>query len=184
MAMATVSPSLSAFNASWYQHLHRCRIKVFQWYGFLMAFPAIVIFQNISVFLLPFVLLEFRKRFGYFFKLRHIIQIVSILFATGAMMSLINMPIRTDEAMGRAIEVLPNYLYWAVLIFFLISHYKNILYSRLYKAIALGVACTIIYFFVLQPLGIRSLMIFKSVTPNTFAFIIIIFSPILSQCIM
>ncbi len=150
------------------------------WYSLLMAFPAIVVFQNISIFIFPFLLLAMRDLSGKFFEIRNFVQFIVILFALGALISTFNIPVDLrGENFARAIQVLPNYLYWAVMILFMTTHMHRIRLGFVFKGIFAGLILSIFYYFVLQRIGISNFIIFKTLTQNAFAFLIICYTPIL-----
>lgn len=146
-----------------------------------MAFPRILILgQNISIFLFPVMIYAFYKRYGYIFRLDRLEVLIIPYFAVGAVLSVVNQHLigADDVTLSRAHAVLPNYIYWSILILFLIGQRDNIRLDILGKGIYWGVILSIIYYFILQKLGIRSLVIFSSLTQNAFAFLLIIYSPI------
>jgi len=79
----------------------------------------------------------------------------------------------------RSLQVLPNYIYWSFLIIFIVQHRNRLNYNDIFKGISLGLILSIPYFFYIQssPL-LDALRIFKEFSQNSFAFLIICFSPI------
>jgi O-antigen ligase len=152
--------------------------KLMFWYAFFMAFPAILIFQNISIFLFPFLLFGLYSLSGRFFNLRYGIQFIVIAFGAGAVISVTNMPqSMPSDSLSRALEVLPNYLYWVLLILLLTSYKEWIRLDVVYHGIFWGVIFSIVYYFLLQNY-LTSIPVFKYLTQNTFAFLLICYSPI------
>lgn len=149
------------------------------WYAFLMAFPTLLIFQNLSVYVFPFLVYGMYELTGRFIVFKHSIQIIAFAFGIGAIISVANMPeMQAGISRADAFAVLPNYLYWVVLIFFLVSFSEYIHLPSVYRGIAWGIVCSILYYYFFQRLGISSLPIFKGLSQNTFAFLLICFTPI------
>lgn len=169
---------------------HRQRIqnrwdKLIYWYTFFMAFPAIVILQNVSIYIfiaISLMLIQYKKNL---FDLRQPIQWIALLFGVGSILSAINIPDHFSiENTWRSLAVLPNYLYWALLIMVLCTNREKININHTYKAIFWGVILSIIYFFILQRIGVRIIPIFKKYSQNIFAFVLICFSPIASYYVL
>jgi len=152
--------------------------KLMFWYAFLMAFPAVLIIQNISVFLFPFLLLTMHSLSGRFFILKYRIQFIAIAFGFGAIISVWNIPETMPyNSLSSALSVLPNYLYWVVLIMLLASQKEWIRLDVIFRGIFLGTLLSLVYFFVLQDF-LLVIPIFKQITPNTFSFLLICYTPI------
>lgn len=148
------------------------------WYAFCMAFPVILIVQNVSVFFFPFLLFGMHSLSGRFLTLRYSIQFIALAFGVGAIASVVNMPDNMPaKSLERALEVLPNYLYWVVLILMFTSHRQWIQLDAIYRGIFWGVLFSVLYFFVLQNL-LTAIPLFKQLTQNTFAFLLICYTPI------
>lgn len=149
------------------------------WYAFLMAFPTILIIQNISVYLFPLLIFAIYELTGRIFVFRHFIQFISLLFGIGAIISVLNMPDSMSSAnVMAAISVLPNYLYWVLLLLFFTSFGKQINLPEVYRGIYWGIIFSILYFFIFQKLGATGLPFFKVLSQNTFAFLLICFTPL------
>lgn len=149
------------------------------WYAFFMAFPGILIFQNISIYIFPFLLLTVYELTGRVFTIRYKLQFLAIAFAIGAIVSTMNIPINLpSDSTSRALEVLPNYIYWVILILFLTSNFSLISLPVVYEGLFWGVAASTLYYFFFQNLGIAALPIFKLLSQNTYAFLLICYTPI------
>lgn len=149
------------------------------WYSFLMAFPALLIIQNVSVFVFPFLFLSMYELAGKFLTVKNWIQFIAVLFGIGAIISVLNVPEGIpSETFSRALTVLPNYLYWMVLILFFTTYARWIDLNHVFKGIFWGILLSLVYFYFLMPLGITSIAIFKRLTQNTFAFLLICYTPI------
>lgn len=152
--------------------------KLLFWYSFFMAFPAIIVFQNISVFLFPFLLFTIYSLSGRFFRLQYGIQFIVLAFGVGAIASVWNIPENMPaDSLTRALTVLPNYLYWVTLIVFLTSQKEWVNLTFIYKGIFFGILASIVYYFVLQRI-LLFISIFKFFSPNNFAFLLICYCPI------
>lgn len=150
------------------------------WYSFFMAFPTVILFQNISFFIfLALIYTLVKSGFSNFgFKKR--IQIFALFFMLGAIASTINAYFfNGNEYLLRALQVLPNYLYWSFLIIFLVQHRNRLKFIPIFKGISFGLLLFLPYFFYFQytPL-FHGLAIFKSFGQNSFAFLLICFTPI------
>jgi|APTNR8051073442_1049403.scaffolds.fasta_scaffold02574_8 O-antigen ligase len=147
-------------------------------YSFLMAFPVILIVQNVSIFVFPFLLFGFYKLSGRFFTLRNVIQYLALAFGVAAIISVFNQPEKMPpNSFARALEVLPNYLYWVVLIFLFTSYKEWIRLDAVYRGIFWGVFFSIFYYFFFQDFLTAS-PLFKRLTQNTFAFLLICYTPV------
>lgn len=144
-----------------------------------MAFPAILLVQNLSIYLFPFVILAAWRLIGFPLKYRHFIQFFALFFAFAAVASVYNIPSGLWHSnLENALQVLPNYLYWALLIWLLVSVRPYLEITQISGAIFYGLILSVIYFFFLQRSGLTVLPIFKGLTQNAFAFILICFAPI------
>lgn len=151
--------------------------NLLSWYSFFMAFPAILIVQNISIYLFPFLFFGMYSLSGKFLTLRYGIQFIALLFGVGAILSVTNMPASMPaNSLERAIEVLPNYLYWVILILFFTTHKEWIKLDAIYRGIFWGVLFSVLYFFVFQDF-LTAIPVFKQLSQNTFAFLLICYAP-------
>jgi O-antigen ligase len=152
--------------------------KLMFWYAFFMAFPAILIVQNISIFIFPFLLFTMYSLSGRFISIRYGIQFVAMAFGIGAVLSVVNLPGNLPtSSLQRSLEVLPNYLYWVLLILFLTSQKQVIRLDVIYKGIFWGVLFSLVYYFALQKFLV-AIPVFKLLSQNTFAFLLICYTPI------
>lgn len=147
------------------------------WYTFLMAFPVLLIIQNVSFFLFPFLLLGMYNLTGRVIVFNHLIQILIIAFGLGAVVSYLNMPGTMSSA--ATLNVLPNYIYWMLLLLFFTSFTNYIHLPSVYKGVVMGILFSILYFFLLQRQGFTSFPLFKNLSQNTFAFLLICFTPLI-----
>lgn len=143
-----------------------------------MAFPVILIVQNISFFIFPFFLLGLNALSGRLFHIRYGIQFVALAFGAAAIISVWNMPEKMPaNSLERALEVLPNYVYWVILILMITSHKEWIRLDVVYRGIFWGLLFSVLYYFVLANFLI-GIPLFKLLTQNTFAFLLICYTPI------
>ena len=149
-------------------------------YSFLMAFPAVVFFGlNASLFVFwgMLVFLWKNSRIS-ILGLSKFLQWVALFFAFGALASVFFMPEEQgDLAFQRALSVLPNYLYWSILLIFLIQNRHLLDLNVIYSAIFWGVAFSVFYYLFLQS-SLKLLPVFKKFTPNNFSFILICYTPL------
>jgi len=149
------------------------------WYSFAMSFPVILIFQNISIYIFPFILLKVYELSGRFISIKHTIQFLVIAFGIGALISTFNISDSLpSNSLMRALEVLPNYLYWVLLILFFTSYSEYVNLEEVYKGIFWGLISSIFFYFFLQGFSVFNSFLFKNLSQNTFAFLLICFSPI------
>lgn len=154
------------------------------WYAFFMAFPAIIIVQNISIYILPFLLLSLIKLSGMHIRIRYFTQVLALLFGVGALISSFNIPNEMPSgSFENALSVLPNYLYWVLLILLLTSYNRYIHLGVVFRGILFGLITSIFYYFFLQRIGLLAIPIFKLFTQNAFAFLLICYTPIVVWCL-
>lgn len=166
-------------NSNQVPKYYRQWLKLLYWFSFFMAFPSVLILgQNISVYLFGGMLLMimgYSKRVVV--TLRKPIQWFALYFAIGAVLSVANIPDSAPyDSLDRALAVLPNYLYWSLLIIFMVTHRQLINLQIVYRGIFYGLSATVIYYLFLEN-SLRALPIFNRQTPNNFAFVLICYTP-------
>lgn len=143
-----------------------------------MAFPGVVIVQNISIYIfagIVFFLIRYSR--GSLILLNKPLQWASLLFGFGAILSVFNIPEGYAlDSLERSLSVLPNYLYWSFLIILMVTHRNKIDLNIVYKSAFWGLISLIIYYLFLQRF-LTWLPVFSEQTPNSFAFLMICFSP-------
>ncbi|MFA0964677.1 O-antigen ligase family protein [Roseivirga sp. BDSF3-8] len=155
--------------------------KILFWYTFFMAYPGMLILgQNTSIFFFPVLIYSFYKRFGYIFRLDRLVILFIPYFTIGSILSVVNLYITDADpvSLARANAVLPNYIYWSILILFLVGQRDNIRMEVVGKAIFWGVTASAFHYFILQNTPLLSIPVLRRLTQNAFAFLIIIYSPI------
>lgn len=145
--------------------------KIFYYYAFMMAFPQMLLFFNLNFWIFPVLM----QAFGRIERIRinKFIQLLAILFGVGAILSTLY-----SVDMKNSFVVLPNFIYWSLLIVLFVSYREHISINLLYKASFWGVVFSVAYYFVLADLGITALPIFKTMPQNSFAFILICYTPL------
>ncbi len=140
-----------------------------------MAFPTILIFgQNISIF---FFIAIVYKLYGKLtlFKLSNKAMILPLLFSFGAIISVVDTNVNDGNVYSKGLAVLPNYLYWSLLVVMMANIRSLIRLQTIAKYTMMGVIATIIYYN-LQPFLSNLRFIFNKLSPNSFSFILICFS--------
>jgi len=143
-----------------------------------MAFPAVVIVQNITIYIFAGMLFFlFRYSRTPLVSLNKPLQWAALFFGFGAVLSVLFIPdgYAYDSA-ERALAVLPNYLYWSLLIIVMVTHRHRIDLKIVYKAVFLGVISLVVSYVFLQNF-LSAILIFAPQSPNSFAFLMICFSP-------
>lgn len=152
--------------------------KLLYYYVFFNAFPVIVIVQNLSVFFFPFLVSSFFRKRNLFLKNINLVEFTVILFAIGAILStLFSLGAPLAGSFSRALVVLPNYLYWALLILVFSFYAKYLDYLLIYKAVFRGIVITTIYFYTISDALGNNSIFFKGLQQNIFSFILICFAP-------
>ena len=154
--------------------------KLFFWYAFFMAFPNVVLVQNISVFFFLFIVYRLiRSGYG-ILNFKTYIQKFALIFAIGALASTIgSYSVGGAEQLSRSLIVLPNYIYWAALIVFLIRFRNKLDFKIIFSGITYGLILSIIFFFFIKQVPIHKYFpVLKGMSQNSFAFLLICFTPI------
>lgn len=155
--------SLKALNAS---------IGLF---ALLMSFNSLILGgTNISIFVFGYILLRFGPDYS-FFTFGHTSQYIALFFAIGVLASAFDVNTDAFDAQQRALAVLPNYLYWAILIIILSNLKFYINWLTIGKYIFYGLVLTLIFYTLRKSI---SLPIVKNNTPNSYAFVLVCFSAI------
>jgi O-antigen ligase len=145
--------------------------KLLYWYALLAVAPILVIWTNLSFYLFPFLLLRFKRTFGYFIAFKPLIHIPVVAFMCGAILSTID-----SVNINKSLVVLPNYLYWGVLVVFLSSHARHLDYKLVARAGFVGIIIVTLYYYLQHE--IPRFPTFRLVSPNSYSFTVICFSPL------
>ena len=140
------------------------------WFAFLQAFPVLMIVVNLSLFVFIKLFYSFIKLER--FKISSIFQIISIFFGIGAILS-------TADAneINRSLAVLPNFIYWAVLII-LFYNYRNIINFKITReAIYKGLITLNIYYWLVEKTLRIATPFNKFILENGYAITMICFVP-------
>jgi O-antigen ligase len=154
--------------------------KLINLYAFLIAFPVIIIFQNISVYIFILLLFKLAQNHILYIRFSSILQKLALFFGLGVLISTINSyNVGGIESLGRSLAVLPNYLYWSLLIILLVTYREYLDFYGIFKAISFGLLCSVLYYFFVQKVEIiREFGVFKTLTQNAFAFLLICYTPL------
>jgi O-antigen ligase len=151
--------------------------KYFNYLALFMAFPMILILGfNLSLFLFALIL-YFAPNKELLFNFRNKFFLLPVLFIFGAFISVFDVNVNEPNAFMLSASVLPNYIYWALLIVVLGNSYKLINLSVLTDYLFKGLVFLIVYYQVQGPIREVFPLIFNNSTPNNFAFILICFCP-------
>lgn len=153
--------------------------KRLNWVTYFMAFPFWTIYQNVSFFIVIGLYATTSKLYGSLLRVNSLVSFSAYLLILGAVTSCINAGINQGyENFEFSITVLPNYIYWGVLVVFLGNVVFNVTDTfTIYKYVFLGYISSIITYYFLTPI-FDPLPIYRNLSTNNFAFILIIFSPI------
>ncbi len=160
------------------RHISKINNQIFVSLGFFAAFPIILLIgQNVLLFLLLFLFYTISKK-RKLIQFNSVIQIIPVLFALGAIFSVLNILNKDTESVSRAVQVLPNYIYWSFLLFLFVAHRELFIKKYFYisKGIMYGLVVSIVYFFI--QFLIPELFFLQKVTPNQFSFMCVCFTPI------
>jgi len=140
-----------------------------------LAFPGLLVFGlNLSLFYFLAIWISLRNKVQYF-KVRYSIQFVVLLFMAGAFISVLDLDAQGNNATNRALAVLPNYLYWGILLIFLVNIRGYINHLFISKHLAIGLVITVVYVLVF-PIIPKVPGFTNAIYLNNFAFICICFS--------
>ena len=153
--------------------------KLFRAYAFLQAFPAFVVFFNVSIYAFVMLYALTVDKYKKFARNRiRSLQVFAVLFGIGAFISVINMPEGiNNKNFLFAIRYLPNYFYWCFLVIFFVRYRDLIDYPIVNKAIFWGTLLIIPYFFIREAF-LQGLPFFLKTSYNSFAFLMVCFAAI------
>jgi len=148
------------------------KIKLFSWYTFFMAAPFLLIGGvNISILLFALLFYGYNQKINTL-RVKTFPQVMVGLFALAAVISVIFIESSSGVSLRRSLAVLPNFIYWSILIIFLINIRNEIDLNRVSKSLFIGlIVIAIVYFFVPNVP-----YIINGSSPNSFAFITICFT--------
>ena len=113
------------------------------------------------------------------FKINNNIKFFALLFGLGALLSTIS-NFNNELLFNSSMSVLPNYIYWVIMIFFFSSFQNKFKINQYlaFKSISFGVILVIFYYLFLHDV-IANKMFFKKFTPNNISFLLICYVPYL-----
>lgn len=154
----------------------RLNEKYIYYFCLFMSFPSVLIFKiNISFlfFILFFIGLNIQKKF----IISYNIQKILFFLLGGILFSYLFMPLNDEESKQKAFAVLPNYIYWIILVNVIIIKRDLFLTTSIFKAITFGVVLSV-FFFATWDYIFKFLPFFNVSSENTFSFLMICFLPI------
>jgi O-antigen ligase len=154
--------------------------RYFYWYTFLMVFPTILLLFNVSVYLFIFVWQSFKDKYKFNLSLKPVESKIILFFLIGTTVSLFDIWTLNQgwDRVELGLRVLPNYIYWTVLLIFLIRHFQHIDLSLVTKATFFGMVLTLLYFFVPIFRYLDKLDIFKGLPQNAVSFLMLSYVPL------
>jgi O-antigen ligase len=150
-------------------------IKYFYAFSFLISFPIILILgTNASLLFLAITFISIQNK-SVFIEIKHPIQFVALLLMIGAIISVIDTNSEAGNGIQRGLVVLPNYIYWCILLIFFINIKNEINLEKLSQVIFKGLTFSIL-FYLTSELVPRIPGFLNFFSPNNFAFLCICFS--------
>ncbi len=148
------------------------------WYSFFMAFPLIVPFFNISFYLFPFLLILYKKKYGYIFIAKNLLFAIVAFFIIGVIINLFSVLLHNStESFFRTLRVVPNYIYWSFIVLFFYSHRNHINFSIISRGVFYGLFFSTLFFFYIKPFKLHQVIpLINRLSQNSFAFLLICFS--------
>ena len=103
------------------KHINRYLNADLKWLSLLMSFNSILIGGlNLSLLVFIFIYSKYSK-FINLLKVQKTVQWIAIAFFIGAFISAMDVNTPADDGTKRAFTVLPNYLYWTLLIIVIVN---------------------------------------------------------------
>lgn len=145
-----------------------------------MAFTVIVPVFNISIYVFPFLLYSYKLKYGFIFRWKGFVPAILLLMTLGLAINVINVFSAADQAfLIRTLQVVPNYLYWLLLIWFLYSQRGNLDFHVISGALFWGIVASTFFYFFVAPLRPHLVLPFiNRLTQNSYAFLLIMFTPV------
>jgi len=144
-------------------------------FAMLMAFPVLIIGginASMILFLLIVSSVSDKKQI---FKVSNFPSTLAVLIALGSIISVLHNDIG-QEGFKLGFQVLPNYIYWCILIIVLTNITYQINTQKISKFVFIGLVLTTVYFFIKDVLLV--IPIFNMLALNQFAFLCIAFTGI------
>lgn len=164
---------------TFYERIQRSASQKLRWAAFFMAYPFWIVIQNISFYFMIYFYTTASRYHVKLFRVGSLMSIAAVIMAIAAITSAIGAQIKLGHVFFlNTFSVLPNYIYWATLIIGIGNICcKVIKLMDLYKMIFWGVIFSVVSYHILNPI-FDLIPIYKNPSPNSFAFVLIIFGPI------
>lgn len=160
---------------TFYERIQRSANQKLQWATFFMAYPYIIIIQNMSFYFMIWFYMIASRYYVKLFRIGSLMSIAAFMFALAAIISSIGAGMKFNtELFLNSITILPNYIYWSTIIIGIGNiGFKVSRIIDLYKIVFWGVISSIFTYHVVGNL----IPSFGKISPNAFAFLLIIFAP-------
>lgn len=149
-------------------------------YTFTVVFPVLYIGTNFSLILFILLWQQIYNMTKVSFSSTRIESKLLIAFGIGVTISIFDIWTLDQGTfrISKALVVIPNYLYWCLTIILFVTNHQLINLKLIAKAITVALIAAILYFYspFLKPL--EQTFLFRGLADNTFAFLLIGFSPI------
>lgn len=144
-------------------------------FSFFMSFPLILIVgTNISLIFFIKIFKDLRFKLSYYLPKKRI-QWMVFTFMIGSIVSVFSENSTDNLGLARGLVVLPNYIYWCLMIILLIHLRKTLNYMKMAKPIFWGLLLSILYFEAQDYLPKMPLFL-NSISPNSLSFLTICFT--------
>lgn len=152
--------------------------KLLFYYVYFVVFPIIVIIQNISIFIFPFLVYSMYKKNGNLFLTKpNLGDILVVFFGIGAILvTFLAQFSPVENAFKTSLGVLPNFLYWVCAVLFVSNYAKHLDYLTIYKSVFFAMISLVIYNYTVNGL-LEGLKIISHFSHNGFSFLMITFGP-------
>lgn len=143
--------------------------------SFLMCCPVFLI-GGINASMFIFIIVLLRQKLKILF-VPSLISYSIFLFGISAIVSTLFTDTQSGATFSSAMRVLPNYIYWTIMVLTLVDLGNRINFQLMTKAVCLGIACLTIYFVIQADIKVLNLPFINSITLNNFAFLLICYVP-------
>jgi O-antigen ligase len=138
---------------------------------FFIGFPSILVAGiNLSLFVFIILIGKFQSAFEVI-RIKYTIHYIMLFFIIGTLVSVFDVDTSMSGSLERAMAVLPNYLYWALLVIVLVNMIKYLDLEYITKFLLFGVAISILF----KQFKI-DVTFLNPLSGNTYAFLMICFS--------
>jgi len=150
------------------------------WYFLLISFPVLLIFVNVSFYVFFFLINSTHKLTKRTLKIKTIESKLALLFVVGVLVSVFDIW-STDQGVVRmynGIKVLPNYIYWGVILVFFSNSFYVLNFNIISKGIFWGLILCVVYFYFPLFKLIQYTFFFNGLQQNLLSALLIMFTPI------